>query len=107
MRGPMRTTATVQNLHHGGEEEFFHRLEPDDHAVFDEEIDSIARINLDPVVQNWKPQLVLECNPILSQLIAKARVVSAFETSSSERRMDFHRSAKNPFRDRIVQHGHQ
>ena len=52
----------------------------------------------------WQqPNLMCEADPVVSQLMAETGVVSALETASSQRAVNFERGAKNPFRDRSVQ----
>ena len=84
-------------------QQFLHGLKFDKYAILDDEVDSIGSFELDTVIDDRKPNLMREADAIVSQLIAETSVVSALETASSQRAVNFERGTKNPFRDRSVQ----
>ena len=74
-----------QNLRQMKGKQFLHRLQFDDDAIFDKEVDPIAGVNVHAVVNDRKPGLMLKGETILSELVTQARVVGALEASSAER----------------------
>jgi len=84
--------------------QFFHRLQLNDDAFSDKEIDSIPRIDLNPVIYHRQPQLMVEFNAIFCELIPQARVVRALEASCAQSGVHFHGSAQNLLGDLFVKH---
>jgi hypothetical protein len=84
-------------------EQFFHCLEFNEYAVFNNEVDSISGFELYAVVDDGKPNLMPETDPVDGQLMTEACVVSALQAASSESAMDLESGADNPFRNRSVQ----
>src|SRR2546429_3089080 len=84
-------------------QQFFHRFQFNDYAVFDNEVDSIGSIELDAVVDDRESHLMCEGNAVFGELITETRVIGAFETTGSKGGMYFESSSENLFRDRSVQ----
>jgi hypothetical protein len=61
-------------------------------------------VDLHVFVNDGKPRLVLENDPVLCELITQARVVGALEASSAESGVDLHCRGQNARGDLIVQH---
>ncbi len=72
-------------------EQFLHRFQFDDNAIFNQEIDAVPSLDLNVVVNHWQPDLMIEVNAILVQLITEARVIRAFEAAGSQRCVDLQR----------------
>jgi hypothetical protein len=92
-----------ENLSEVQREQFLHRLEFDDDAVFDDEVNSVGGIELNAIIDDWKPDLMHEVDSIFRQLVAETRVIRTFQAAGSQSRVYFQRGAKNLFRDRSVQ----
>ena len=80
-----------------------HCFEFHDNAVFDNEVDSVRRVQLDSLISDGQPHLMPERQSVLRELITPARVVRAFKAARPEGGVHLHRRAQNPFRDRNVQ----
>ena len=93
-----------QNLSEMEGKQFLHCFQFDDDAVFDQEVDSIARVNLNPVVDDWESCLMLESDTVLRKLITQTRIVRAFKASRADCRVHFHRCSENPCCDHFVKH---
>ena len=61
-------------------------------------------VDLHVFVNDGKPRLVLENDPVLCKLITQARVVGALEASSAESGMDLRCRGQNARGDLIVPH---
>src|SRR5665213_1772894 len=93
-----------QDLRHMEGKQLFHCFQFKDDAVFDQKIDSVARVDLDAGIDHRESYLVAEGDAIFLELIAQTRVVSAFQAACANASVHSHRRAKNLLRNRIVQH---
>ena len=73
-----------QNLRQVERMQFFHCFQLDDYASFNNEVDSIAGIDLNALMNDRQSDLMLKGHAIFRQLISQASVVSALETACSE-----------------------
>ena len=92
-----------QNLREMEGQQFLHRLEFHNYAVFDDEVDSIRCVELNAVVDDRKTHLMCERNAIFGELVAEARVIRAFEATGSKSGMYFESRSENPVCDPNVQ----
>ena len=84
--------------------QFFNRLQFNDHAIFDKVVDPIASLEADAVVCDRQADLVLKMQSVHAELVMKTGVVGALQQTSAKRGVNLHCRAKNPLRNRIVQH---
>jgi hypothetical protein len=84
--------------------QFFHGLQFDDDAVFDEEIDPVSRIDPDVAVADWKSYLMFESQSIHTKLVSEAGVIRAFEAAGSNDSVNLEPGSDDAFRKRVVCH---
>ena len=65
--------------------QLFDRLQFDDNAILDKKVDAVPCVDLDVVVNDRQPHLMIEADAILPQLISKTRVARAFQTARAQR----------------------
>ena len=78
-------------------EQFFHRLEFDDDAVFDKKIDSVSGIQMNFAVHDRQPTLVFKVQASQRQLMKQACVIGTFQQPGSECRVHLHGSTDDLF----------
>ena len=86
-----------ENLREVQRQQFFDGLQLDDDAVFDDEVYSVGRVQLNALIDDWQSHLMPECQSIFRELIAQTGIVRAFQAAGAERSVHGHRSAENSF----------
>ncbi len=78
-------------------------LELDEHAILDDDIESVATVDEDPLVRDRERSLAIEQKPPQLKLAAQARLVRRFEQARTEipvhldeRTDDFLRAVRKP-----------
>jgi hypothetical protein len=93
-----------QHLRDVKREQLFNGLQFDDDAVFDEKVYAVARVDLNVVVKDGQPELMIETDAILLQLISKTSIVGALQAAGAQSCVHLHRRAQNLLCDLFVQH---
>jgi hypothetical protein len=84
--------------------QFFHSLDLDNDAIFNEKVDTVSGLKFDAFINNREPHLVLEMQAVDAELVVEARLVCAFKHASAERGVHFDCGLKDSTRDDFVEH---
>jgi hypothetical protein len=76
-------------------QQFFHSLELDDDAIFNQEVDSIPGFELNAVVSDRQADLVLKLQSGYGKLVVKAGLICALQQTCAENGMNLVRRIWN------------
>jgi hypothetical protein len=90
-----------QNLGFVDRGELVHGLQLDDYTVFHEQIDPVADVDPDAVVQDRLDEFRQDLQAAFAKLVNKAALVCAFQKSRAKRGMNFHHGVDDLTRNLI------
>ena len=79
-------------------------LDLDDHPSFDQEVDAVAAVELDAVVDNRKRDLALNAQAGFGEFVAQTHLIGGFEQARAESAVNSDRAADDLPRDGIIDH---